>query len=83
MTTMPEPLPSEDRPPALGSPVRYAVTLLLALVASGPAFLGAIDDRMSLPSALGRFLVAFVACWVIGALFTFITRVPGSAGADR
>jgi hypothetical protein len=80
---MSEPLPPDDPGPVAGSPLRYAVTLVVALAASAPAFRGALDDRVSLPSALARFLLAFVACWVIGALFTFITRVPGSAGADR
>jgi hypothetical protein len=78
---------SETHPPDhredAAPPFRYAVTVLVALAVSTPAFLGALDDRLSLASALVRFLLALLACWAIGALFTFVTRVPGSAGADR
>jgi hypothetical protein len=72
-----------SRPSLAGSPVRYAVTLVTALPASAPAFGSVMNDRLSLPEALVRFLLAFAALWAIGALFSFVARVPGSAGADR
>jgi hypothetical protein len=75
--------PSDDRPSVLGTPTRFAATLIMALVASAPAFTSALNDRLSLPGALVRFLLAFAALWAIGALFSFVTRVPSSAGADR
>jgi hypothetical protein len=72
-----------ERRSVLGSPARYAVTLVLALLATAPAFEGALDDRLSLATALVRFLIAFTVLWALGALFGLVVRVPGSAGADR
>jgi hypothetical protein len=80
---MPETEPEHDRPSVGGSPTRYGATLIMALLASAPAFASTLNDRLSLPGALARFLLAFAVFWVIGALFSFVTRVPGSAGADR
>jgi UDP-N-acetylmuramyl pentapeptide phosphotransferase/UDP-N-acetylglucosamine-1-phosphate transferase len=65
------------------APMRFGVTLIVALLASAPAFGGVIDDRLSLPAALSRFLLAFTALWAVGALLTLIVRVPGSPGTDR
>jgi hypothetical protein len=80
---MAETEPDHHRSSVSGSPTRYAATLIMALLASAPAFSSALNDRLSLPGALVRFLLAFAIFWVMGALFSFVTRVPGSAGADR
>jgi hypothetical protein len=71
------------RPPVFGSPVRYAATLVISLIASAPAFGSVMNGRLSLPEALLRFLIAFATLWALGALFTLVSRVPGSAGTDR
>jgi hypothetical protein len=72
-----------ERPSAFGSPLRYAATLVISLIAAAPAFGSVLNGRLSLPEALARFLVAFAALWALGALFTVVSRVPGSAGTDR
>jgi nitrate/nitrite transporter NarK len=77
--------------PLAGSPARFAATLVMALVAVAPAFGGVLSDRVSLPEALLRFVVACAAIWLVGSLTTYFVRrgarpsemVPGSAGADR
>jgi|EndMetStandDraft_8_1072994.scaffolds.fasta_scaffold67576_2 hypothetical protein len=71
------------RPPVIGSPVRYAATLVISLIASAPAFGSVMNGRLSLPEALLRFLIAFAVLWALGALLTLVSRVPGSAGTDR
>jgi hypothetical protein len=73
----------DERRSVLGSPTRYAATLVLALIATAPAFTNALDDRLSLVAALVRFLIAFGVLWALGAVFSLVVRVPGSAGADR
>jgi hypothetical protein len=72
-----------ERRSVLGTPTRFAATLVLALVATAPAFTNALDDRLSLVGALTRFLIAFGVLWALGAVFSLVARVPGSAGADR
>ena len=80
-----------------GSPARFAATLVLALVATTPGFRAVLSDGGSLPAALGRFLVAFAALWVLGSVVAAVLRrepgdvaalemaevVPGAAGVDR
>jgi hypothetical protein len=72
-----------DRRSVFGSPLRYAATSVISLVAAAPAFGSVLNGRLSLPEALARFLVAFAALWALGALFTVVIRVPGSARTDR
>jgi preprotein translocase subunit SecG len=75
------------------------MTLFGALVASAPAFSSALRGRLSLPEALGRFLLIFAALWIVCsvamALLARLTptmpvdaasmpeMVPGSAVGDR
>jgi hypothetical protein len=80
-----------------GSPARFAATLVLALVATTPGFRAVLSDGRSLPAALGQFLAAFGALWVLGSVVAAVLRrepgeaaaleiaemVPGAAGVDR
>jgi hypothetical protein len=62
----------------------------MALVATAPAFRSVVSDRLSLPEASVRFLLAFGALWLVGSLATCGLRrgarpsemVPGSADTD-
>lgn len=69
----------EQPHPLAGSPARFAATLIAALIGTSPAFRAAIDGDMSLPEALGRFLVAFVVFWIVGAVVSFAFRRFGTA----
>ena len=61
------------RPSVLsGSPMRFAATLVIALIATKPAFEDVLADGAPLPGALFRFLVAFAVLWVIGGIAALV-----------
>ena len=83
---------------AATSPLRFGAALLVALTATAPAFNGVMNDRLSLPDALARFLLAFAVLWGLLTILTIAlrrsapatepipdttNRGPGAAGTDR
>jgi hypothetical protein len=94
--------PQDDRRPrpeaVATSPLRFGAALLVALTATAPAFNGVMNDRLSLPDALVRFLLAFAVLWGLLTILTLALRRttpathpipdipdrgPGAAGTDR
>ena len=64
----------EHHHPLAGSPARFAATLIAALIGTSPAFRAAIEGDMTLPEAVGRFLVAFAVFWVVGSVVSYAFR---------
>lgn len=63
--------------------IRFGVSLIVALAATLPAFVNAVEGRLSLAVAVARFLGALAVAWAGSALVAkLFSRRPAPAGAD-
>jgi hypothetical protein len=72
----------DDMGMLLGSPTRFSASLVAALLATTPAFRSVLSDRLSLPAALMRFLIAFAVLWSIATITSIALRRSSTSPTD-
>ncbi|HEX7095265.1 MAG TPA: hypothetical protein VF183_05245 [Acidimicrobiales bacterium] len=73
---------TDDQSPFVGTPLRFAATLVVALLATSPAFAKAIEGESSLPAALVRFLLASAALWIVFSVAAALLRTRDAATTE-